>query len=654
MSARRKLLVVGWDGGAWPIVTPLVRAGRMPHVAGLTSRGTRGRLVATPPLMSVPLWTSIATGRRLHEHGVVYPVEPLDDHSEVDAATARYRRATPFWELAARDGARCHVVNWPASTPAHDAGGVFVSDLFFQGRSEATVEPADLFDEVRALRVLPSAITRSMLAELDLPEEILDNDENDRRVAICRSILAEAASIQAVTTAAMKSDEWDGAFVVFSGLERAAHAFMPDLAAGRSDECASAFGGAIDALYAFHDAFLGRLLELAGDDANVLLVSDHGVTDDLRLLRAPVPTADAVAALRHAPEGLFVAAGPDVDTSREDVRVKCLDIAPTVLSLLDVPVPADLCGTVPECLLKKAATTRMNPRVPAAAQASGWWDAADVGHLHELSYKAPRLTAGERRVVDARRAAAHAVGRDLLADGQAVAAMEVLRPLVAEAPDVDAYVGALFEACVGTRRLDEAERLLERVEAAGRRGPLIDLGRAAIALERGNADEALCHLHQARAQGADALPELHAFEGEAYRRLGQWRAADKAFAAALVRAPAHVRALVGRSAAQLKLHEDEVALATAREAVRLGPDVAETHDQLGATLLQMGRHHDAETALLKAVELEAEYLPAHRKLLRLYEGPLEDRARAQEVQQRIVALRMSQALRRQMTGEWWT
>lgn len=646
MGERQKLLFVGWDGADWAIARPLIQAGRMPHLAGLQERGNAGSVHARASLLSVPLWTSIATGKRLHAHGVAHCVEPLDDHTDVRPATAFYRTSTPFWELAARAGVRCHVVNWPASVPTQEVSGFFVADRFFRGGDDGAIYPAAMLEDLRALRVAPSKINRAMMRELDLPDDML-GDPGDRRVVNCGAILSEAASVQAVTTAAMQGEAWDAVFVVFSGLERAAHAFMLDRVAGRSRANASAFGGVVDAMYVFHDAMLGRLLKLAGPEANVLLVSDHGVTEDPRLLRAPAATAEAVAALRHRAEGLFVAAGPDVAVPNDSVHVRCVDIAPTALTLLQIPVPGDLAGTVPQGLLSRpkvmSQTTTAKP-----AQVQRWWQPTDVTHLQSLGYEMPRRMAGERRVVEAQHAAAHAIGRDLLADGQPHAAVDVLQRLVAEVPIVDAYVGALFEAYVGAGWYEDAEALLDQTTIAGRDGPLVHLGRAVIALEQKRPDDALRHLQKARACGAGQLPDLHVFEGEAHRGLGHWRAAEEAFAAALALDATHLRALTGRSTAQLKLQEDEAALTSARAAVRLRPDMADAHDQLGAVLLQLGCHHEAEAALLKATTLEPNHLPGHRTLLRLYEGPLNRPSRARETQQRMAEVKMAHVLQQQM------
>jgi predicted AlkP superfamily phosphohydrolase/phosphomutase len=45
----------------------------------------------------------------------------------------------------------------------------------------------------------------------------------------------------------------------------------------------------------------------------------------------------------HAQDGLLIAAGPGV-TARGTLDAHLLDIAPTVLELLDLPVPADMRG----------------------------------------------------------------------------------------------------------------------------------------------------------------------------------------------------------------------------------------------------------------------------------------------------------------------
>ena len=94
-------------------------------------------------------------------------------------------------------------------------------------------------------------------------------------------------------------------------------------------------------IYRFHDLMLGRLLELAGPDTHVLIVSDHGFESGNRRPRGPIEPAKW-----HRPQGIFVLKGPGI---RSDARIEgatLLDIAPTVLTLLGLPVGEDMEGKV--------------------------------------------------------------------------------------------------------------------------------------------------------------------------------------------------------------------------------------------------------------------------------------------------------------------
>src|SRR5262249_36901627 len=64
------LLVVGLDGADWEVIRPLIREGRLPHLARLVGEGTSGTLLSEPPLLSPIIWTTLATGRPPTEHGI--------------------------------------------------------------------------------------------------------------------------------------------------------------------------------------------------------------------------------------------------------------------------------------------------------------------------------------------------------------------------------------------------------------------------------------------------------------------------------------------------------------------------------------------------------------------------------------------------------
>jgi predicted AlkP superfamily phosphohydrolase/phosphomutase len=65
-----KTLLIGWDAADWKVISPLIDAGEMPNLAGLVEQGVMGNLATLYPMLSPMLWTSIATAKRAHKHGI--------------------------------------------------------------------------------------------------------------------------------------------------------------------------------------------------------------------------------------------------------------------------------------------------------------------------------------------------------------------------------------------------------------------------------------------------------------------------------------------------------------------------------------------------------------------------------------------------------
>ena len=61
----------------------------------------------------------------------------------------------------------------------------------------------------------------------------------------------------------------------------------------------------------------------------------------------------------HRPEGFFILSGPDVAPVRRDVQM--LDVAPTLLAALELPVPADMSGAVRSDLFSRPPTVTRGP-----------------------------------------------------------------------------------------------------------------------------------------------------------------------------------------------------------------------------------------------------------------------------------------------------
>src|SRR5690349_20534381 len=159
-----RLLLIGWDAADWKVIQPLLDSGQMPNLARLMREGVHGNLATIYPVLSPMLWTSIATGKRAHKHGICGFSEPLPDGSGVQPITILARKTKAIWNILNQTGRRSLVIGWWPSHPAEPLEGVMVSNHFAQpaGAPEAmlplwpgTVHPASLAASLAELRVNP-------------------------------------------------------------------------------------------------------------------------------------------------------------------------------------------------------------------------------------------------------------------------------------------------------------------------------------------------------------------------------------------------------------------------------------------------------------------------------------------------------------------
>ena len=353
-QSNRRVLLIGWDGADWKVINALIDQGKMPNLEKLIDNGVMGDLATLNPPLSPMLWTSISTGKRPFKHGVLGFVEPGPNGEGVRPVGVLSRKTRALWNMMTLEGKRSNVVGWWPSHPAEPIDGAVVTNHYHRANAAAdkpwpmrpgTVHPARLIKPLKELRVHPQELSPEQLL-MFVPRAAEIDQEKDKRLSSLATIIAECATVHAAATALVQLEPWNFMGAYYDAIDHFSHAFMrynPPRMDGVTEEDFELYSGVIEAAYRFHDAMLGVLIGLAGDDTTVVLVSDHGFHPD-ELRQTTIPTEPAGPAVQHRTHGIFVVSGPGIKTDERIYGASILDVAPTILSLYSLPVGEDMDG----------------------------------------------------------------------------------------------------------------------------------------------------------------------------------------------------------------------------------------------------------------------------------------------------------------------
>jgi tetratricopeptide (TPR) repeat protein len=372
----------------------------------------------------------------------------------------------------------------------------------------------------------------------------------------------------------------------------------------------------VPATYRFHDQMLGRLVELAGDETAIVLCSDHGYHTGAQ--RPPwTPRIHGGPAVCHRDYGIVAIASPDTKQDERVYGASILDITPTVLTILGLPVGADMDGRVLAEAFDPPLETQTIPSWEAAPGACGMhpagkredpWEAhALLKQLENLGYL-PQSAPGAHDPVEVVRLETQLnLSRSLMDAGQFAEALPFLEAIYREHPEHMIAALALASCYQQTGQITTSRKVAEEVIARSRddnhpafgrpaeppeiaasrtRGtegprlaPQAELLLGMLDLAENRADSALQHFERAE-QHQNLSHHFQVQMGRAYLGLRRWPEAERAF----------------------------------RQAIEIDPDAFHAHDGLAEGLLEQDRLEEAAEEALAAVGLIHHYPRGHYHL----------------------------------------
>lgn len=265
----RKVLIIGLDGATFRLIKPLVEAGKLPTLQRLLQEGTSGVHHSTYETNSPNAWSTFITGKNAGKHGIFGFFETTPQSYELRFVNGSFRHGKSLWRIVSDHDYRVGVVNVPMTYPAEAVNGFLIA-----GPDAPKKEAPGFTFPPRMLQAVEAEVG-SYTIEAGASALVRQGRPDKALLALHESIRKKTAVAKCLLT----RHECDLFMITFTEADRVQHHFWkyinplhPAYASMERDE----FGNAIYDVYAKLDAAIDELIDTAGRDYTIIILSDHG------------------------------------------------------------------------------------------------------------------------------------------------------------------------------------------------------------------------------------------------------------------------------------------------------------------------------------------------------------------------------------------
>ncbi len=248
-----KVLVIGLDGATLSTLEPWMNEGKLPNIKKLADRGVVGNLTSVIPYVSPVAWASFMTGNQPGKHGVYGFQQAKPGQYKAFIPMGDDVKGKTLWKILSDNAKKPIVVNVLMTYPLEDVNGVIIGGMMSPG---IAVKP----EKYKSWLEKEGYITEGKGFLNTGKDEFLTSlyETTDRRVDVSLKLMD-------------KEPDWDFFMVLISGTDRIQHYLWGDM-----EDKDPQYGDAIEKYYIHCDKLLGQLIEKAGPETDVILLSDHG------------------------------------------------------------------------------------------------------------------------------------------------------------------------------------------------------------------------------------------------------------------------------------------------------------------------------------------------------------------------------------------
>jgi hypothetical protein len=333
---NKGITIIGMSGLSFDFIIPLVNEEKLPNFAWLMEEGSWGQLINFSPNESIILNTSFNTGKLPAKHlllsSLKFRLQNIKQEIEVVPRFILFRQIERLNLLES--------ISYVPKPLKKDIWQIFEDNNISYVKEDppycVEVEtPSENTESVFNRFYKDYKFERGMIFE-ELKRALLSDIECDEKFTQSRSETQPQLS-----------------YLLLNGLNIAEAYFykynFPELFGDIDQEEITKFSTVIEKYYQLYDQIIGKHLATMKEDELLVVYSPHGI-EPLpiweRMIRWIFGDHDVCAYHEKGPEGVVFFYGKNIIRGRHIEEMRLIDIAPTLLNYLELPVGKDMDGIV--------------------------------------------------------------------------------------------------------------------------------------------------------------------------------------------------------------------------------------------------------------------------------------------------------------------
>lgn len=260
--------MIGLDGATFDLIGPMMEEHKLPNLQKIASSGIHSKLRSTILPLSPTAWTSFSTGTNAGKHGIYDFSKRMEGSYDYRPTTSLDHKSPSIWDIIGSLGGRSIVVNVPLTYPAQPINGVMISGFPTPSGVDDFIYPRDLLPMLESVLGRKVDVRRPLVLyhkghEREITDKLIDITRHQTELTKCL----------------LHNLNWNLTVSVFDATDLLGHYFWAYLDRNHPKydrRLAEPVRNMVEEIHIELDKAIGQLIEFAGKDSLVFVISDHG------------------------------------------------------------------------------------------------------------------------------------------------------------------------------------------------------------------------------------------------------------------------------------------------------------------------------------------------------------------------------------------